>query len=285
MTTRISGILPRWIILCGILNVSLSDTIPAAAQTPAMIRRSSIIFVGTVVKLQAVSFPAVPVSRKTAVLKVDRVIEKPATVTLAAGLEVTVELKDPAKFKVGSTATFYTEGWILGQGVAVREVGHEAATVTATATPGQIETKVAQARQQLTDADLRDRLRSADMVVVGRVSTVRKAALAAGGKKFITEHDPDWQEATIKVESAMKGARGGDEVVVRFPGSNDVMYRNAPRFKTDQEGVFIMKKDAVTGLPRIMVGTTQVDAYVVHRSTDVIPKSDSSRVKQLMKRK
>jgi hypothetical protein len=265
------------------LAVNWSDTLPAVAQTPEMVKKASIIFVGTVVKLKAVSFSAVPLSGKTAVVRVERVIEKPATVTLTEGQEVTVDLKDPTKIKEGNRATFYAEGWILGQGVAVREVGHDLETLTATRAPGEAETKVAQARQQLSDADLKARVKGADMVVVGRVSSIRKAAIAAGGKTRITEHDPDWQEATIKVESSMKGSRGGDEVVLRFPGSNDVMFRNHPKFKADQEGVFIMKKDAVTGLPRLMVGNVQKDAYVAHKYSILLPKSDSARVQKLLK--
>jgi hypothetical protein len=283
MAKRLPGMFTRWMILVALCCLAVTDPVPGSAQDSSLINRSSIIFVGTVVRLHAVSFRAVPASKKTAVVRVDRVIEKPGTVALTAGHEITVELKEPAKFKEGSSATFYAQGWILGQGIAVREVGHEASTPAAAASTGQIGARVAQARQQLSDADLRARLSGADMVVVGRVSAVRKAAVSAGGRKFITEHDPDWQEATIRVESAMKGARAGDEVVLRFPGSNDVMYRNAPKFKADQEGVFIMKKDSVTGLPRLMVGTTQVDAYVVHRSSTLLPKADSSRVKQLLK--
>ena len=285
MSRRGHTIVARCLLLCGMIFVGMCDSMPSRAQTSDLVKKASMIFVGTVVKLQAVSFEGVQASRKTAVVKVDRVIEKPAAIVLTGGQQVTVELKDPSKFNEGTRATFYTQGWILGQGIALKEVGHEVSPVTVSLQPGQAETRVAQQRQKQQEEELRVRIKSADMVVAGRVVSVRQAAVAAGGKKFITEHDPNWQEATIKVESAIKGASGVENVVVRFPGSEDVLYYNLPKFKAEQEGVFLLKKDVVTGLPKAMMGTVQVDAYVAQKPLDLLPKADTSRVMRLMKRK
>ena len=242
MKTREHAEPVRYLALWGMLIFTMALTLPAGAQTPETVNRSSMIFVGTVVKLNSVSFPAVPVSASTAVVKVIRVIEKPPAVALAAGQEITIELKDPSKFKEGTQATFYTQGWILGKGVAVREVGHDVHTGAAVPAPGQTEKKVAQQRQIQKDAELQARLKNADMVVVGHVQSVRQAATATGGKKFVTEHDPNWQEATIKVESAMKGGKQGDEIIVRFPGSEDVSFHKVPRFTLNQSGLFLGRK-------------------------------------------
>ena len=285
MTVRGNTNVARRLLLCGMMFVGMCDTMPARAQTSDIVKRSSIIFVGTVVKLGAVSFEGVLASKKTAVVKVDRVIEKPAAIVITGGQQVTVELKDPSKFNEGTQPTFYTQGWILGQGTALKEVGHEVTPVTLALQPGQVEKHVALERQKQQEEELRARIKSADMVVAGRVVSVRQAATATGGKKFITEHDPNWQEATIKVESAMKGASGVENVVVRFPGSEDVLYYDLPKFKADQEGVFLLKKDVVTGLPKAMMGTAEVDAYVAQKPVDLLPKADTSRVMRLMKRK
>jgi hypothetical protein len=194
-------------------------------------------------------------------------------------------LKDPSVFREGSQATFYTQGWILGQGVAVREIGHEVSPPGASIDTARTALQVAQRRQSLSDTDLRGRIKNADMIVVGKVISVRRAATAKGGKRIITEHDPDWKEATIRVESALKGARGGGEIVVRFPGSEDVAYRNVPRFKTSQSGVFLLKKDSVTGLPKASIRGTRVNAYVAPNPLDCLSRADSGRVKRLMKQK
>jgi hypothetical protein len=83
----------------------------------------------------------------------------------------------------------------------------------------------------------------------------------------------------------MKGSKAGDEIIVRFPGSEDVAYHKVPRFKANQSGLFLFKKDSVTGLPRLTVGTAEVDAYVAQTSLDCLDRADSTRVKRLMQKK
>src|SRR5215470_15955180 len=97
----------------------------AANSQAALMKQSSIVFAGTVSQLGATSFAQVPKSAQTIVVRVDAVVRKPSAVSLKKGDSVTVEVKDPAAFREGAQATFYTEGWIFGSGVAVRELGHE----------------------------------------------------------------------------------------------------------------------------------------------------------------
>jgi hypothetical protein len=56
----------------------------------------------------------------------------------------------------------------------------------------------------------------------------------------ISEHDPIWHEAVVHVESVEKGSTRQKQVVVRFPGSNDVRWRNHPKFRPGQQGVFLL---------------------------------------------
>src|SRR3989475_11220845 len=91
----------------------------------ALAKQSNIVFSGTVSQLGAVSFAGVPQSPQTIVVRVDSVLKKPPAVSLKKGDNVTVELKDPSAFRQGTQATFYTEGWIFGSGVAVKELGHD----------------------------------------------------------------------------------------------------------------------------------------------------------------
>src|SRR5437870_12636775 len=115
--------------LAGILGVNLLGVAAALPQATgnqaALTNQSSIVFAGTVSQLGATSFTGVPKSAQTAVVRVDSMLKKPAAVSLKKGDNVTVELKDPSAFQQGTQATFYTEGWIFGSGVAVKELGHE----------------------------------------------------------------------------------------------------------------------------------------------------------------
>jgi len=144
-----------------------------------LVKQSDIIFIGTVTQVGAVAVPEVPASDRTVVVHVDQVLEKPAAVALGAGDSVTVQTAQPGSLKPGSQATFYTTGWIYGQGVAVREVGHEPGHSPVVVADQQA--AVARARLEMNDADLKAHIQKAAMVVAGRVEQVRPAELAGGG--------------------------------------------------------------------------------------------------------
>ena len=249
-----------------------------------LVKQSDIIFIGTVTQVGAVAVPEVPVSDRTVVVHVDQVLEKPAAVALGAGDSVTVQTAQHGSLKPGSQATFYTTGWIFGQGVAVREVGHElghspvVATVQAAA--------VARARLDMNDADLKAHIQQAAMVVAGRVDQVRPAELAAAPArpKRISEHDAQWQEAIIQVQDGIKGAQAGEQVVVRFPTSLDVAWVGTPRFTVGQEGTFVLHKDSTTGSPNAMLAGRPVPAYTALHKVDVLSRQDATRVRALIRK-
>jgi hypothetical protein len=243
--------------------------------------KSDIVFVGTVAQKGAVSFAGVPQSPSTMVVRVDRILDQPSPVALAQGDTLTVHVVDPGDFAAGSQATFYTQGWIFGTGVAVREVGHEPAAQVAVS--GQEQDSVAQLRQSLQDDRLRARIAAADMVMVGRVVSVGPSTIATflPTPRPITEHDANWQEAAIQVESAIKGAQDGQQVVIRFPGSMDVAWVDAPRFTEGQEGIFLCTRDQVTGAAMAILAGTQVVAYTALDSLDVLSPDQVDRVRAL----
>src|SRR2546423_11798407 len=254
--------------------------VPAVAQInrAALVKQSDIILIGTVTQVGAVAAPEVPASSRTVVVRVDKVLEKPAAVALAVGDSVTVETVRAGSLKPGTQATFYTTGWIFGRGVAVREVGHE---------PGRSpvvvadqEAAVAKARLDLNDADLKAHIDRAAMVVGGRVQQVRPAELAAapGRPRRITEHDPQWQEAIIQVQDPIKGAQPGEQVVVRFPGSHDVAGVGSPKFAEGQEGTFLLHVDSTTGSPHAMIAARSVPAYTARHNLDGLSSQDAARV-------
>src|SRR5467141_3513329 len=86
---------------------------------------TSRFFLAGILCVNLLGVAALPKSAQTVVVRVDSVLKKPSAVSLKKGDNVTVELKDPSAFQQGTQATFYTEGWIFGSGVAVKELGHE----------------------------------------------------------------------------------------------------------------------------------------------------------------
>jgi hypothetical protein len=97
-------------------------------------------------------------------------------------------------------------------------------------------------------------IQASDVIVTGKVLAVRKPLITnPTGRRIISEHDPKWMNAVIAVESTVKG-NANSQIVVRFPSSLDVSFREMPKFKVGQQGAFLLKRDSVSGLtasPRV----------------------------------
>lgn len=269
------------LLLAVVLSLPGSESV-AQLSRATLVQRSDIIFIGTVKQVGAVALPEVPASPRTMVVRVDQVLEKPAAVALATGDSVTVEAGRPGSLKAGTQATFYTTGWIFGKGVAVREVGHEPGHSPVVAADQK--DRVARARREVNDADLRAHIQRAAMVVAGRVEQVRPAELAAAPArpKRISEHDPNWQEAIIQVQEGLKGAQAGEQVVVRFPASLDVAWVGAPKFAVGEEGTFLLHKDSSSGSPVSLIAGRSVPAYTALHELDVLPRQDAPRIRAMI---
>lgn len=264
--------------LCGGANAATSQATDSQA---ALLGKASIVFSGTVSQLAATSFADVPKSPQTIVVSVDAILKKPAAVSLKKGDSVTVEVKDASAFQEGAHATFYTDGWIFGSGVAVKELGHvlgEAAPAAGVSAHGQ---------DQLSDQELKDRMNASDFVVIGRVTDVRRwnaPKTKSGSPLRVTEHDPDWHEAVVEIQSVLKGGQvKGNRVVVRFPNQNDVAWVRSPRFMKNQRGIFCLNRDKGTGTPTTKLGSQEVYVYTCLGHGDALPLAEEARVRALLK--
>ncbi|HET8925807.1 MAG TPA: hypothetical protein VFN26_22680 [Candidatus Acidoferrum sp.] len=257
----------------------------ASASQAALAKQSSIIFSGTVGQLGATSFADVPKSAQTIVVRVDSVLKKPLAVSLKKGDNVTVEVKDPAAFQEGTHATFYTDGWIFGSGVAVKEFGHviEPSSGETNKASGTVENTHGQ--EQISDQELRDRLNSSDFVIIGRVTDVHRWTPPKSSTSYrVSEHDPDWHEAVVEIQSVLKGGKvKGNKVVVRFPQRNDVAWVRSPKFAKNQQGIFCLNRDQVSGVPTTKLGGHQVSVYTCLGHGDSLPMSEEARVRSFLK--
>ena len=277
----------------GILwTAMLGPSITAFTQTQnnqaELAKQSSIVFSGTVSQLGATSFAGIPQSPNTIVVRVDSVLKKPPAISLKKGDNVTVELKDPSAFQQGTQATFYTEGWIFGSGVAVKELGHEfnPGGGTPASGAGAAEPAIVQAQKQISDQDLQNRIASSELVVIGRVTDVHRWTIpkSAASRYPTSEHSADWHEAVLQIDSVLKGTRPKKgKMVVRFPLSKDVAWVNSPKFEKLQRGIFFLKKDQVSGDPTASLGGYQVDVYTCLKPGDWLPLSEEARVRSLLK--
>jgi hypothetical protein len=276
------------ILLVGLLvsgaSLLASGALPQATNQATPAKQSSITFVGTVSQVAATSLAAVPKSAQTIVVRVDSVLKKPAAVSLKKGDTVTVEVKDPAAFQEGTQATFYTEGWVFGSGVAVKELGHAAPPSGGAAETG--EKPVEQSPSEITDQGLQRQIAKADYVVTGRITDVHPWAVpkSAAPRYRTSEHSANWQEAVLQVQSVFKGPKlKRNRIVLRFPQSRDVAWVSAPRFEPGQQGVFILQKEDVSGAPANSAAA-KADVYTCLRPGDYLPMTDEARVRSLLKK-
>jgi len=188
-------------------------------------------------------------------------------------------------FQEGTHATFYTDGWIFGSGVAVKELGHEIGPGVGgtTKAAGADEKAHGQGQEQISDQELRDRLNSADFVVIGRVTDIHRWNVPKSAYR-VTEHDPDWHEAVVEVQSVLKGGKvKGNKVVVRFPQRNDVAWVHSPKFEKNQQGIFCLNRDQVSGVPMTKLGGHEVNVYTCLGHGDSLPMSEEARVRSFLK--
>jgi hypothetical protein len=255
--------------------------------------RAKFIFRGSVQKLGASNVTAAPANAKTIVVRIEEIIAAPAVLSQFVGRDITVQFEVRPKLKAGQRAIFYTNGWLFGESIAVQALAaepvEERAAVASSASSDPV--------QNLKVQNLQARIASADVVVAGKVSSVRlppeenaqapSGAVALAGRRAargeapqrrrgpITEHDPKWREAVIEVAKTEKGSPGKKEVVVRFPSSNDVRWYKAPKFVPGQEGVFILHKTQKPARPaaarRLRATVTAAEAETTEAFTALDP--------------
>lgn len=225
------------------------------------------IFVGTTVLPRASTIDAEDVTN-LAIVRVDSILVGAGTFSGLAGQQVTVQLRTTADTAVGAPRVYFTRGWHFGEGIGVIETGSLAAPAgTAVQAMGK---EIERVRQEQSDADLRAELRSAERVVMGRVSAVRRADIP----RLATEHDPDWQEADIEIAQALKGGAEPRTVTVLWVGSDDPMWRGAPRLAAGQEGIWLLRRFDAPGV--------RLERLTVTRSTDAWPRAAEERIRRLL---
>jgi hypothetical protein len=264
---------------------------PASSSEKAP--EASFIFKGTVKKLKAATMRNVEVNDRTAVVTVNQVIEAPKALAGYGGKDITVQLSGRQKIKVGQELIFHANPTVWGDSVAVQSVSQEPVKRTHAAMLSRGGDPV----QHRADRALRQRFDGADVVLSGRVSSVRlpldttesQTRDRAGGadelpsRGPVSEHDPKWREAVVEVDEVHKGVHSKKNVVVRFPASTDVRWYKAPKFHPGQQGYFMLRRHKVEGGERAPTDQEpETEAYTVLDPMDFQPYSQPSGIKTLI---
>lgn len=252
---------------CVAVLVSIG-TKDAFGQADSLVERSQFVFKGTVLRVGAATIPEIRPDARTIIVKVDEVLKAPPVKANYTGREITVRLADSTALQPGGQFVFFTTSWMFGGGIAVREVGRQADSAA-------LRKEIAEAIAKAPDVFLQRRLAGANLILSGRVSAVRAApAKVRGGP--LGEHDPDWWEAEIQVQSVEKGQYTQTIIVILFPNSRDIFWERSPKFSAAQEGIWILRAERAAGRP----------TYGYHMALepqDFQPKNQLQRVQRLVK--
>lgn len=124
-----------------------------------------------------------------------------------------------------------------------------------------------------TDSALTDRLRRAVLVVKGRVVDIHP--LEQVRPEPISEHSPDWWQATVEVAEVYKGESKDKVITVLFPNSRDIAWYKSPKFKPGEVGIFILETEPVDKYG--IQGFTALDPL------DFRPLSEQDRVRRRLR--
>src|SRR5882672_3647213 len=178
-------------------NYSRGQAAPDSAAAAA-----DFIFSGTVLKAHAATIDLDDAS-DCAIVRVDGILVGGDAFRPLAGRAITVRLRESDRARDGERRVYFTKGWHWGEDIGVIELN----SVTASTGPElrRMQSDIERQRQQQSDRELTERLRTAELVVMGRVISVRRAELPP----VPTEHDPNWQEAVIEVTRVLRGGQPG----------------------------------------------------------------------------
>jgi hypothetical protein len=244
----------------------------SSVQIDDLVEKSTITFLATVQRLNASTVPTHAVSSHTVIVKVNRMLKIYSAVGDLTGSNITVELTQAPGMTVGQQAIFFTTGMVYASSIVVEEVGRLDVPKDPAARQ-QLIAEVLASQKRGPDRRIQRRLASADVVVTGKVISVRRVPRPPG--QPISEHDPDWHQAVIEIDSTERGLPA-KQVNLIFPASGDVRWRNTPKFSVGQEGTWILHQNNLAEL--------RTPGYLALDPDDFHPKEQRNHIRALVQR-
>jgi hypothetical protein len=228
----------------------------STASVEDLLARAPFVFRGTLESVGTTTTAAVAASDASATVRVTEVIRAPQPLHRYAGQLITVELTSTEGIEVGASYVFFARPKIFADTLVVTEIGRHAETAEAAEATAAMHDSL----HRLATGALQTRLEQADAVIVGRVATVRPSLIAEatpGMLQPMSEHDPQWSEAVVEVNSVVKGSVAATgPITILFPASMDIAWYKAPKYAPGQAGVFLLHSEEVPAAAAELIGPT-----------------------------
>lgn len=267
-------------------GMAIGTTAPAQTESAASLAaRSSIVVEASVVRPGASEEPLLAPSSSTAVIHISRMYAGAEFAGDQTGRTATVFLSRASQLREGDRALFFGEPRFVGKTLTITD--HGELVVSQVDGPGL--TTGLQARR---DLPIRMRLEIATAVFRGVVEKVgpppvgERAQTPDRDGEPVSEHDPEFQLAMVKVVTRLRGEVAGSVQPILFPGSRDIMWFNGPKLKPGQDLVLLAHRPLPSELGRMSTAlrafTEKSRALVVTQPYDVLPASEEKRVAGLI---
>lgn len=267
---------------------------PSITQITDNEAQAAFVFTGKVIKSRAATMPEIP-TEDTLIVQIEHIIKAPAMFSSLTGQQITVRFQKLPEIKEGAIITVFANGWIFGESIAVDAVNYSEET-----DKNGLASMVGTSVIANSDNALKERIDSAGLGVVGKVVKIEKAAIkeeavalmsqenAAETKTTrISEHDPNWHEATIQVDEVVKGGNDAKEVKVLFPKSDDVRWYKIHKFQVGQQGIWLLQKGKTQNpngiAPKLFAAIPEEENVLTAlHDYDYLPLHELGKVKSLL---
>jgi len=261
--------------------VAPNPAFPQAPPVSTLAESSSVVVRGRVLRLNASDEPMLPASRRTAVILVRQMYAGSEIAGDQQGKNATVILSRPNAVKAGEEAFFYGNVRFVGTTMTIADVGESPVEPGNSSPSGPLD----RAGQGPADRAILERLAAASMVFRGSVEDVRPIE----GRGAPSEHDPEWQVASVRVHTPLRGADSGQVVTIAFAASRDITWFNSPKLKPGQEAVFLAhvptkEEEGYVRTSGLGALRDKQPLYLVTQPYDVLQPADEPRVRSLLAR-
>ncbi|MGK7918005.1 MAG: hypothetical protein AB4038_21130 [Prochloraceae cyanobacterium] len=111
---------------------------------------------------------------------------------------------------------------------------------------------------------------------IARILFSRKSLAVSNQRQPLSEHDPQWTKALIDIKMIEKGQLSQPKLTVMFPDSMDVMWYKVPKFKKNQEGLWLLERRQIQEIGK--------KAYTAIDPLDFQPLNEPNYIRELIQR-